>query len=253
MNHSRETTFEHKLISKNNLRQIAQVLIRNQSKPDDVKFHVKCEDNATYSSNSINIFDDGGPLDQKRIEKIEMSLTNNKYGKCISINLQQGGHYFKGSFDLRLTNKIIVKGNDEDWVIATFTKLDEQIEAITVPDNWVIRFYLWILIINMVGVGILAVVLINLSTLLGEHFNHVDESRQPILFWFLTILMGFSGGGYITSKLVQSWPSVEFDFGPEHRRKERRRKNSVGLFFSFGVAPLVIMVIYDLIKYGLHT
>ena len=60
--------------------------------------------------------------------------------------------------------------------------------------------------------------------------------------------MGFFGAFYLRNWLLSLWPTIEFDFGPEHLNIEKSRRNRILVFITFAVIPIVLTLGYDLVK-----
>lgn len=67
---------------------------------------------------------------------------------------------------------------------------------------------------------------------------------QAFLFW----LQGIFPALWLQEWIFKLWPSVEFDFGPEHQKLEKLRRFRMGLILTVAIAPLLVNLIYDLVS-----
>ena len=89
--------------------------------------------------------------------------------------------------------------------------------------------------------------------------NHISARIAPkieVLGWLLIELlsywlMGIPWAPYIRNWLLNLWPVIEFDFGPEHMKVEKLRRLRISIVFSTAIIPIVIAIGYDLLKYFL--
>jgi uncharacterized membrane protein YjgN (DUF898 family) len=76
---------------------------------------------------------------------------------------------------------------------------------------------------------------------LRDHLIFLD-----IFTWFIVWIWGMSIIGGLFYKLKTLWPSIEFDFGPEHFKKEKRTRKTMWIVLSLIIIPLVLQIIFSI-------
>ncbi len=64
----------------------------------------------------------------------------------------------------------------------------------------------------------------------------------------LQVLYGGMPWFYFERWFYSAFPSVELDFGPQHLRIDAKRRERIKQFLIVVAIPLVIAVIYDMVK-----
>lgn len=77
-----------------------------------------------------------------------------------------------------------------------------------------------------------------------EQFPFVRTIILYGVFW----LAGYVPASFLVEKLLDLWPSVEFQVGPPHKQTERRRRSYVVAITILGVIPLIVQLLYDLLR-----
>jgi hypothetical protein len=152
-------------------------------------------------------------------------------------------------------NSLSVSADDPAWVDATFVELNEIVRAIKPQNNLFLRFQWLFQGTAAITLGFAILQLIGLLsadqpspdpkwlTLIGSH---------PPLLYLVGVLVIF-GIGYFPARMVtdwvtQLWPSVEFDFGPEHLRKRKQLRSRIATAFFALILPFAIEIAK---RYGL--
>jgi len=148
--------------------------------------------------------------------------------RYIELSLKHGDRLF--------SNRVTVKGDDSNWVNGTFTKVKEIIDATRPQENWLLRHRG---LTYLLGTAAIWYTLSFLGQRLYEPKPGVQ--RVAILSWcgFIALALGFE----LKRWLLDLWPSIEFDFGPEHTRMEKARRGRIVAFLIILGLPMVVNII----------
>jgi len=233
-------------------------LAQKDNNNSSISFRVDCIDGTSYESESLELFDDGSILDQKKAKFIEISFHNYTLDQYMNISVVHGGGY---------GDNLIIRGVDSTWVNGIFTRLKEIIDCLKPQDNFLIRHKTALLHIIALSIGKIFFLLISLAL----DYVHIEPIKNPseilqkirlffatypyfinLIEWFCSWLMGIGSAYAIRTWLLKLWPDIEFDLGPEHLKIEKLRRMRIAIVFSIGIIPFCISIIYDLVKYYLE-
>ena len=83
-----------------------------------------------------------------------------------------------------------------------------------------------------------------------NRFFQLLKDNPIILNIFILILSWIWGMSLIRwrfDRIKYLWPSVEFDFGPEHFKKEKNNRKTLRIIGSLIVIPLILQLIFRLL------
>jgi hypothetical protein len=255
---SRKLQIDWRVFSKTDVRRITQVLYSAYQTAKKSKHHssisirLYCQGGISYESDSLDILDDGGPLDIKKTETIQITFYDYEMERNIDISLREGNYY---------GGELSIRGTDKNWVQGNFTRLQEIIDSVKPQDNVVLKYKDLVFHIIAFGVGSLVLLLVDFFI-----FRHLptpktiqissDFLRSIILFvranplvsylvWiFLVWLEGIFTFAYpVFNWLIELWPKIEFDFGPEHLNKHKLRRQRIWLVTSLVIIPIIINIV----------
>ena len=215
-------------------------------------FQVDCADGTSYESESVELLEDEGPIDIKKTNSLQMTL--HTLDQKVDFSIREG-RYSEGS--------LIVRGCDKHWVNGTFSTLEDIIDSVKPQDNWILRHRTSSLHLIALGTGSLIFLL--LDALVYPHIPPIENPSDSIqalrdyiwatpwfafLFaWFLRWFMGISVLAFhLRSWLLDLWPQIEFDFGPEHMNLEVARRAKVVAVFSIVIIPIAIAIVPDILN-----
>ncbi len=261
MKETRRLEIKKKIFAKVDILNIGRLFLheyesaRETKNGSSITFEISCVDGTSYESESIELFDEGGIIDLKRINSFEMTFYHYTLDRRMNISAVHGGY----------RDYLLVRGCDQNWVNGIFTKLKEIIDSIRPQDNWIIRYRTLVLHIIALGVGRIFYSLLWLIL-----YQHIEPSENPsetvktirsffttypylvyLINWFLIWVMGIPWAYMIRSWLLDLWPGIEFDFGPEHMKVEKLRRLRISMVCTVGIIPIVLAIGYDLLKYFL--
>jgi len=263
MKQSRRLFIEDKVISKVNLKYIANIFFKENAysekgnKLETTQVTINCVDNSTYQSNSINIIEDNGIIDIKKILSIEFYFYDDLIKKRIFFFITEGNG----------NSYVQISGDDSDWVNNLFTIFTEYINSIKPPDNWVLKNKKVLRQIIALGIGKIILFVSyfifslfiqpdeypTVGVLAIRGFLDNNELIKIILFeWLVPWLCGLTWTPLIFLSISKFWPKIEFDFGPEHLKSFKIRRKNANIFISLVIIPSILMIIYDVAKYVLN-
>ena len=231
---------EGKIIDREDVQNLAAHVANIFPKSDStsISFSAECQDGPEICSESVKVFEEG-LINNKRIQKIEMSLYGYSSEPEIRIKISHGGDEFE--------NYVSVSGTDSRWVDHTLQSIKDIIEGFK-PQNMVLYSYrVWIYLFLALGLGI---ILLGMLTLLPhDDLSKSQGTEGPIVLsirdylWKYLAAFGLGIGPALIlySKLTSLFPSVELRIGPEHMYFEKLRREWI-MFFIFSVIPIVALL-----------
>jgi hypothetical protein len=260
MKEIRRKIIEDKIFTKSDIRNIYKIVNSEYEYSKKAKNHssleleLNCQDRTSYESESDDLLNDGDIIDTKRCVSVSIEYHDYNLERKISVTLKHGRDY---------NNEFIVSGLDRNWVSGIFDRIDTTIDSVKPQKHWFIQYKSIILHVSAFFFGLMIYRILDI--LWYQHIESINTPSeiiqairdfihkylfvlytiQGILFW----LQGVFPVWYLRDWVLKLWPSVEFDFGPEHQKSEKNKRNRLELFFFVIIVPLLISFIYDLIKY----
>lgn len=259
MKETRRHKIENRIFKKSDLINIGKVFLKEyeiskeKENHSSISFRLDCVDNSSYESEDLGIFDKENIIDVKRTNSIEMSYYDYELNRSINFTL---------SNEKYSTNVLIVKGYEQNWVNGLFANVKELIDSTEPQNNWIINHKTLILHLSAFGIGI--VIYSIFYFLIGQHIEPIKNPSETIInlrtffgeysiFGYVYYLLirwglGITWAILLRNWLLSLWPEIEFDFGPEHLKIERKRRIRISLFIFVGVIPIIVSVGSDLLK-----
>lgn len=254
---------KNKVISKENIVKLIDYVfdtyngIESELKKFTLSFHTN--ELEVYEIENANLGPNDNILDIKRIESIKIDFTDYRNGKFISINLTQG--------DDRWSNNLTLDSKDEIWVNNQKIKLEALISSWQPQNKYYPKYEDFLLHFLAICIGFL---IINLGDLFLGQNNEMDEVNPgrislfllkllealPFTRYLLILALSWVVGICpvfimfwlkIDQYLSDLWPSIEFDFGPEHYKFSKRRRKSLGVIITLIVLPLLLDILVVII------
>jgi hypothetical protein len=258
----RELEIENKIFTKADIRNFWNLFFNeyqtslNGQKNADIEITLTFDDKTTYRSYTDDLLGNGGSIDTKKTRSIEIEFYEygntgiRGYNKYVRLRLTHGEY----------SNKIEISGSDESWVSKIFQRTHDLVNGATNQEAWIREHENKLFILITILCGSFFISCLNLFF---DNFIHIQPTQEmkaitqkikPILInmeaplVILGLLNRYLSGLWISmplySYIKKQYPSVEFDFGPEHRKKEKLTRKWI---YSI-LGSLIIAGIYDLIK-----
>ncbi len=200
-------------------------------------------------------------LDVKKILHISMIFRDYRNNKSVQLSLSHGSSSWHNDF--------VVDGNDTSWVDSTDKSFSDIFKAVK-PQNHLFekykRFLFHLISLNIGYFFIRSFVLVLQK--LGYKTVETDSSESnPFIFildyivenvplfkyiliaiisWLVGIWIIFMFWDKIENYLLSLWPSIEFDFGPEHKKTQKNVRKAIGIIFSLILIPIILQIIFSL-------
>ena len=198
-------------------------------------FSVDANDGCSYESISVTIFKEGGVIKTKSIKQIKMHLVTEDYSKNLEI------YFTQGLKDQTVDNYALVSGDDPNWVTGALDRINELVNTIE-PQPRIQR---------VVSIANLIVWAAALVTYYRVFWKDAEGLKNETLSLILTlgVVVGifwcyYAMGGFFERLL----PVVELQTGPEHLQLPKAKRRKVIAVFSLIVIPIIITLVYDLVK-----
>lgn len=218
-----------------------------------IELTLNCADGTSYESDNSELLNDGDIIDLKKTEAVSIDYFDYELKKRISITLRHGD-----SSMLSFGSKLTVSGEERNWVAGMFDSLNTVIDAVRPQDFWLIKYKTLMLHVGAFGLGLAVYSL--LDFLLYRHIQPTEAPSENVLALgnflkenqIVLILIQICGiwlQGIFASYLIRDWviklwPSVEFDFGPEHKKIEKMKRQRLGIFLTIVIIPFVISLLF---------
>jgi len=257
MKETREKEIKNKVFSKKDICAIWKKIndeyksSKQSGNHTSFKLTINCEDGTRYESEDSDLLNDGGIIDLKKSESISFDYCDYELERRISITLRHGDY---GS-------ELVVTGKDRGWVAGVFDELDTVLNSLKPQESWLMRYK--VLTLHLVALGVGFAIYSMFDLLWYRHITPLENPSKNILVIreflqqnylfntlidvFLFWLQGIFPALWLQEWILKLWPSVEFDFGPEHQKIEKMRRNRIGIILSIIILPFLINFIYNIV------
>lgn len=235
-------------------------ILSTKSKHVRLKFKGHTEDGIVFESDNMDDFIATELMQTKRTLSFDSSLSDFNNDLSIHVSLSHG--------DSKYGNSVSVQGTDANWVTAVLTRLKESIEASAPQNPAILKHKTLIQFLCAFGIGRIYSLMLDVLFLPFEGFLRSQQfsvappawlipmisflRTYPVSFVILNYLIWFPAGWFasyfLISKAEDLWPSVEFQIGPPHTHIEKRRRSLIYKIFVIGIAPLLVSIVYDILK-----
>lgn len=209
--------------------------ISKYSSEPEIAFEIAVKDDIEYSSNSMEVFENGGVLDSKVIEGFTFRFY---YLHKASIYININNPEYSSVHIIR------VEGDDSTWVNGTFSKLSD------VADSWerqntVYKTFRWPISIIL---GILGGFFLGwLFTLpISQPLGNLNTSALKAAVFIPIFTIGFMVIMLLFENYINKlWPEIEIVPELEHERKLDKSRSRLKYIVSVIVIPFIISVIVN--------
>lgn len=201
-----------------------------------VTMQINCQDKTHYESYNDDLLSDGNIFDLKRVTSINMEYYNYDEDKRIEFNIVH-------SDSPHVNNSLRVKGSDKNWVAGIFSEFEVLLSSIKPQQHWFIKYKLGI---SFIGIVIFTFSFSRLLLSLNPKKDVLDLLDNTILIFCMAFISSLITLNFV-SWVSKLWPNIEFDFGPEHTKNEKRRRNRLWTFITIILLPTFYLIIEYLI------
>jgi len=201
------------------------------SPPKPPEISISSEGDLTTETNDPAIFNDD-VIDRDKSIEIKMRY---RFGhldeKDVAVILNEG------STSSRYKNSFSVSGASRAWVDATIAELESVTKSIKpqFAPNSAIR----------IAVGSIVVLALLLSMMefvrVAAHLYDPKVTKNLIyLQLVISLPIALVASGLLLEKFWELWPSIEFDFGPEHFKRSKLRRRQVNWLGGAVALPIAL-------------
>jgi len=254
-NEERNITINWRVITSKNIRQIAQ-LVSSQHKLSiqegnhtSISYNLGCEDSVSYKSDSISLFDEGGVLDLKKTNFVQITFDDYTLSRFVDVVLIEGSY----------RSHVVIKG-EKDWISSIFIDFTDLIKSIKPQSQFIHKYQGLIFHIMSIAVGYSINSLIWLLIINNSDFTGITITNKaiitfanflrinPLIEFIFYIFSFWFGGAFFTSPVLnwikELWPVIEFNFGPEHQKFIMKRRKRIYFVITMVILPIIIQLFF---------
>lgn len=254
----------NKIVTEQDIKEILDYLFTVYSEIDTrsktFSISLYSNDSEVYEIQDTLIEDEINILRLKRISKISVYLSDYSHGKKISLELSQDSDYY--------TNTLTIESNDENWVNNQSIKLKEFIDSWKPQNTLFSKYKNFLLHFFATNIGLLFIkVLNNLFAYIGYKSKSTSNDEGFLVFIIQKMVLAFPLSKYliiglfswlvgiiicalfwtsIEEKLLKLWPTIEFDFGPEHLKHSKRNRKLIWYIFTLVILPIILQFVFTI-------
>ncbi len=226
-----------------------------KSKNKQKKFSIKlsCEDSESYESENENIDNILQLLDTNKISSIRIHFYgySDNSDKAFRLTLHQG--------DERSFNEFSIEGEDQGWVNSKYHEVVNLLNSIKPQNQFFSRHRGKIFHLMSINLGFFLLRFLS-STMLGADSDTIEvatETSSPLMLLIensliakivLAIVFSWTIGAWallmiwmpIANNLSKLWPSIEFNFGPEHLRTPSNMRCLLWILLTLFIIPIFL-------------
>ena len=177
-----------------------------------------------------------------------MDFSDHTSDKKISITVRESGY----------RNSITVSGDNPNWVSGKFTQLQNILDAVNPQENLFLKYQ--IIFRHVVGITtgyfIWKVLVFVMRGILLIPPNPETATNPIVVFLekdvflqtlFLLAIYWVTGMLFLADPIINSvkklYPSIEFNFGPEHLNINKKRRKGLAILWASIILPILINII----------
>ena len=152
---SRVLRIEDKKITLKDVQKLAKIVadefefFYQTDKYANIRYQATCDDDSTFSSTNLELFDDDSVLASKRVLEIKINFSS--YENHLSIDIRLRNEVKNSVFGSRIE----VSGNNSNWVNGVLNRLNETVNSFT-PQNTFIHDYRYVVnLFVATGIGLI--------------------------------------------------------------------------------------------------
>jgi hypothetical protein len=256
-----------KVFISEDLRRIAEIFKRQSlltkvsGHNASTEYQIRFEDKTTLETDSPELFTDESLVSTSRPVGIRMSFHNFSLNRHIVLSIEHGDSPYH-------TNSAQITAEEQAWLSENFLALKEALDKVRPQVFWFGRHRAISEFLIAIGIG----TSIDLATTLLVHvlggqfkgslpqglvsfMQFVDAWPKFFFFglrWLFYGLTFFIPATLVYDWLKSAWPSIEFDFGSVHLRKELNKRRRLSLVATLVIVPVAITLTLDAAKALYH-
>lgn len=215
-------------------------------------FAATTSDGLKYSSETPELFENDGELDTKQIDSISIEFRDQTSDASIDIELSQHGSRYD------FGNKVRIRGTNSTWVSGISDKLRVAVAEFKKQDGWPRVYSPWLGLISAYSFGR---AITRVTDFVLTHLIHIvvkiplldivpgHEWFWRVVYFVCIVTIGGPFANKLLGYLMELWPPVEFRMGREWMQVLPQRKRRLAWFFTGVILPLLVSVIYDVLKH----
>ena len=237
---------ENKIFKKEDIKRVFDLIneeyIKSQNKDSHsiLTLEVSCIDGTSYESEADDLLCDGDIIDLKTSNGITIDYHDYSQNRKVVFSLAQGEFSF---------GSVIIEG-EKEWTSKIFSSLKDIINAVKPQSSWFSKYSGIFLIIGSIVIIILILLilfyLLSFTGVTDEMVLGFFSFSNPMFPLFFVILATFAiFSMYLLFNWVNRlWPSIEFDFGPEHNKREKSLRRILYVIFSIILIPILLYILF---------
>ncbi len=242
MTETRDKKIFNKIFTKKDIERVWEIfsLNFNESKIKNdasLKMRITCLDETQYETDGDELLKEGDIFDIKKIKTLGLQYSRYNENKRIEFNLKEGNN--------SEYNNLVVRGDDKNWVAGTFSKIEDLIKSVRPQNIWCIKHKISIIIIVTFIFSNVFLLAINYfhPSYIGNFESSVISIGQYMAGLLYTLFFALLLATTVVDWLIKLWPDIEFDFGPEHEKRQKNKRSRIYIFFTIIGLPLFLLII----------
>jgi len=250
MKQRRKLNIKHRIFKLDDLRRIANVfneeakLATESNHHYSVNYSIHFADDSSLESELPSVLEND-LVEIKRPIKVEFDFNNYALNRGIIFSVHHGiSDYGNGVF--------ISAKDGGSWLNDNFKKIEDLILGALPQNAWFLKYSTIIGFLLAFGIGSLFFFVLENILLLtvpdkaenlhGDIFNNYTS-------WLFKVFIGFVFGAFDISKwFLSAWPNIELDFGPEHLKEEKKKRERIFVVITVIFFPILLSMLQGLIK-----
>ena len=238
----------------------------SKAKSDHKNLSIKmnCENNETLEFENVDLRKYHNTLDIKKIFHLSFYFKDYRNNKRIEINISEG--------DNSWNNNLIIESDNISWVDSTDKSFEELFNSIQPQNKWFRKYRRLIHHLLSLNFGYFLIYLIKSFTDLLIKIGYkaestADSKSNPITFtlnflfdmlpitkyvfiiilsWLMGLILLIFFWERIENFLLSLWPSIEFDFGPEYKKSQKKTRKAIWLICSLFLVPIFLQILFSI-------
>lgn len=264
MKQTRRSKISYRVFKIKDIKRIANVfdeqvkLAQKSEHRHRITYTVTFADDTCFESDLPSLLDDMS-IDIKRPVKVKFDFFNYEMERSISFSVTHGKYEYG--------NEFWVQANEEPWLNDIFTRVLTLVNGTEPQSFFFAKHQIMLAHLISIALGSLTVLFFDTLFYLFEAqqlsisssgvekenalkvFFEGHQALAYILGWFGRWLTGWLFGSlFYADWILSAWPNIELDFGAEHLKNEKKKRERIYLVFILVVIPILITIIVDVIK-----